>query len=190
MTPHKKAPSKKTRSKSRPVPFPNIQSKLSPKKKKVQLETASREKEEREGREESSSENEITTVLKFTVKKDWQGTQNYFPKIKEFKNYVPNIFDDSEKDIWHKLIAKRKGEIEKELDNIFGNAQSIEKVNYSGRLRSKFPCPVENCDFRTVDMAKHLKHKHHWESKVVKLQINYFNVMFDSVNEGQNIRLA
>ena len=50
MTPHKKAPSKKTRSKSRPVPFPNIQSKLSPKKKKVQLETASREKKEREDR--------------------------------------------------------------------------------------------------------------------------------------------
>ena len=64
------------------------------------------------------------------------------------------------KKFWYKLTAKLKGEIEKELDKIFGNSQSIEKIHYSRRLRLKFPCPVQNCDFRTVDMAKHLKHKH------------------------------
>ena len=61
------------------------------------------------------------------------------------------------------LLATAEGpkrEIEKELGKIFGNIQSAEKVPCSGRLRLKFPCPVENCEFRTVDTAKHLKYKH------------------------------
>ena len=106
--PPKMTPHKKTHSKSRPLPFPKAQSKLSPKKKKEHLETARREEEEREDREESCNENEITTVLKVTAKKGWQGTENYFPKNKGFRNYVPEIFDDPEKEIWHKLIAKRE----------------------------------------------------------------------------------
>lgn len=44
--------------------------------------------------------------LKFTVKKDWQETENVFPKNKEFKNYVPAESDDSEKELWHNLTAK------------------------------------------------------------------------------------
>lgn len=197
-TPSKKTPLKKTPSNVRPVPFPKptskvrpvllpkSKSKLSPKKRNKKsekhveldpgnLETASRDTEE------SSSDDETTMKLKFTVKKDWQGTENYFPKNQESKNYVPAEFDDSEKELWHKLIEKRKREIEKELEKIFGNAKSAEKVLYSGRLRLKCPCPVENCEFRTVDMAKHLKYKHQWQDNVTKLQTNYFHAMFDSV---------
>ena len=73
------------------------------------------------------------------MKKDWHGTENH---------YVPEIFDDFKKEIWHNLITKGKEEIEKELDKISGNSKSIEKVHYSGRLRLKFPCSVKNCEFK------------------------------------------
>ena len=125
--------------------------------------------------------------LKFTVKKDWQETENVFPKNKEFKNYVPAEFDDSEKELWHNLTAKWKREIEKELGKILGNSQSVEKVPDSRRLWLKFPCPVENCEFRKVDMAKHLKYKHQWADKILKLQTNYFHVMFDSIMKTYNL---
>ena len=115
-TPFKKTPSKKTPSKVRPLPFPKAKIKLSPKKenkkseKNVELDTANLKTASRD-KEESCSDNETRTILKFTVKKVWQGTENFFPKCKEFKNYVPEIFDDSEKELWHNLIAKRTSTI-------------------------------------------------------------------------------
>ena len=76
---------------------------------------------------------------------------------------------------------KRKAEIERNLKEIFGTAESVEKVPYSGRLRLKCPCPVKKCEFRTVDMTKHLKYKHQWTEKLIKLQTNYFHTMFDAI---------
>ena len=108
------------------------------KKKNVDLDTENLVTTSKD-REKSCSENETTTILKFTVKKDWHGTENH---------YVPEIFDDFKKEIWHNLITKGKEEIEKELDKISGNSKSIEKVHYSGRLRLKFPCSVKNCEFK------------------------------------------
>ena len=55
------------------------------------------------------------------------------------------------------------------------------KVNYSNRFRIRFPCPVEGCGFKTVDLKKHLFSKHKWSEQESKLQVNYFNVMTDFI---------
>ena len=110
-----------------------------------------------------------------------EGDRKRFPKNKEFKDYVPAELDDSQKELWQNVVAKRKAEIERNLKRIFGTAESVEKVLYSGRLRLKFPGPVKNSEFRIVYMAKHLKCKHQCTEKLIKLQTNYFHAMFDAV---------
>ena len=178
---------KKTPSKIRPTPFPRSKSPLTQKKKenppkKVEIDTVDVENANRDTEESSSeSEKEIAAKLKMTVKKDWKGTKNFFPKNKKFTDYVPPEFDESQKELWQNLVLKRKAEIERNLKEIFGTAESVEKVAYSGRLRLKCPCPVKKCEFRTVDMVKHLKYKHQWTEKLIKLQTNYFNTMFDAI---------
>ena len=46
---------------------------------------------------------------------------------------MPAELDDSEKELWHNLIAKGKREKERSLSKIFGNAESVEKV-WPGRF--------------------------------------------------------
>ena len=133
---------KKTSSKIRPTPFPRSKSPLTQKKKenppkKVEIDTVDVENANRDTEESSSeSEKEIAAKLKMTVKKDWKGTENFFPKNKKFTDYVPPEFDEPQKELWQNLVLKRKAEIER-------NLKSVEKVPYSGRLRLKCPCPVK-----------------------------------------------
>ena len=51
----------------------------------------------------------------------------------------------------------------------FGSPNNVIKVLYSNRFRIRFPCPVEGCGFKTVDLKKHLLSTHKWSDQESKL---------------------
>lgn len=79
---------------------------------------------------------------------------------------------ESEKQSWENLVSKRKHEIASEQTKIFGSATAVEKVPYSGRMRLRFTCPVVDCKFNNVNLAKHLRAKHQSSNQATRLQVN------------------
>ena len=77
-----------------------------------------------------------------------------------------------------KLVVLNKFECHQQIESL---PNKVIKVNYSNRFRIRFPCPVEGCGFKTVDLKKHLFSKHKWSEQESKLQVNYFNVMTDFI---------
>ena len=114
-----------------------------------------------------------------TIRKNWKGQVNYYPGL-PFQMFQPeNISDEQEIDIWNNQVNKRKQEIENQLRNIFKEENSVKQVEYSGRMRWSFPCPVTDCGFSTVDLGKHLQKKHKWSKSSIKLQTSYFSNIFN-----------
>ena len=114
-----------------------------------------------------------------TVRRDWKGQVNYYPGL-PFQMFRPEkICEEQEIDLWDKQVNNRKKEIENQLRNIFKQENSVKQVEYSGRMRWSFPCPVIDCDFSTVDLAKHLQKKHKWCKSSIKLQTSYFSNIFN-----------
>ena len=114
-----------------------------------------------------------------TIRRDWKGQVNYYPGL-PFQMFRPEkISDEQEIDIWDKQVNKRKQEIENQLRNIFKVENSVKQVEYSGRMRWSFPCPVTDCSFSAVDLGKHLQKKHKWCKSSIKLQTSYFSNIYN-----------
>ena len=191
----------------RPVPFPDRssfktptpKSKKSSGKKHVQTKTKQTQPQieqiehiEKDACDKDASDNESDAPKKipFTIKRDWEGQVNYFPANEEhFEMYYPEMLADNKKPIWHRLVQERKEQISEELTKLFGSPNNVMKVHYSNRFRMRFPCPVEGCGFKTVDLKKHLLCKHKWTEQESKLQVNYFNVMTDFVTRLNNLQI-
>lgn len=77
-------------------------------------------------------------------------------------------------------FKNEKIKLQRNLQKIFGSPNNVVKVPYSNRFRIRFPCPVEGCGFKTVDLKKHLLSKHKWSDQESKL-LNYFNVLTDFI---------
>lgn len=115
------------------------------------------------------------------MKRDWKGSDNYYPSNKNFNDYEhPGLGTETEKLSWENLVSKRKEETENELTKIFDSGTAVAKVQYLGRMRYRFPCLVTACKFNNVDLAKYLCAKHKWSNQAPKLQVNSFNVKFDN----------
>ena len=115
---------------------------------------------------------------KYTIRKHWKGQLCYKPGD-NFELYEPDGLTAEEKNSWQEKVKLRETVIENNIGNIFGNKFAVKKVAYSNRFRSSFSCTKEDCNFNSVDLAKHLKVKHKWSTDAVKLQTTYSNSMFN-----------
>ena len=161
-----------------------------PKQTQPQIEQIEHIEKDACDKDASDNESDASKKIPFTVKRDWEGQVNYFPANEEhFEIFYPEMLADNKKPIWHRLVQERKDQISEQLTKVFGSPNSVIKVPYSNRFRIMFPCPVEGCGFKTVDLKKHLLSKHKWTEQESNLQVNYFNVMADFISRLNTLQV-
>ena len=104
------------------------------------------------------SDNEENDALKrgikifVKVKRDWEGTPNYFPSSSKFEVYATPGMGESCTENWYEWIEIRKIEISNKVKEIFGDKDTVILVPYSGRIRISFPCPEHDSSRSSVDI--------------------------------------